>query len=169
MNSLDMKDKGRWGARINAGWPPLTADCPSWARPGQRKDWEEGGLLLWDHETRTITRISATHAIGLLNQLRTTSEWREHGLVVGQPAVRLWLNDPERKPEQVLANEMELGPARLQAVLELLKTHEGELQRQRESEREDRRHRIALVYDLILNFRPSHGEADRSSEKPAAK
>lgn len=158
-----------WGARIDSGWPPQTVDCPTWARGSLRQDWEQQGLLLWDHQTRTITRLSATHSLGLLDQLCRTSEWKEHGLVVGQPAVRLWLDDPERKAEQVLANEMELSPARLQVVLELLQTHEAELQRQRESEQVERRHRIALVYDSILNFGRRDGQADRPAEEPATK
>lgn len=111
-----------WGARFNSGRPPATWDCPFWARPSQRDDWEKRGLLLWDHATRKITWISATHTLSILSQLRTTSEWREHGLVVGQPAVRVRLNDPEREAERVLSDEMEISPGQLPVVLELLET-----------------------------------------------
>lgn len=157
----------QWGARINSGWPPVTWDCPSWARPSQRDDWEQHGLLLWDHATRTITRISATYTLSILNQLRTTSEWKERGLIVGQPAMRIWLNHPEREAERVLSNGMELSPARSQVVFELLETHEAELQKLRDSEQEERRRRIARAYDLILNFGHDHGQKGKTAGKRA--
>jgi len=158
-----------WGARINSGWPPVTADCPSWTTGYHREDWERQGLLLWDHEGRTLTAISATFTLELLNKRRTTSEWKEHGLAVGQPVARIRLADPEHKVEQVLANEMVLCPGRLQIVLELLEAHEAELQKLREQEQEERRRRITEAYDIILDFGRRHGPTSWSSEKPLSK
>jgi hypothetical protein len=74
-----------WGAKVNTGWQRNTGDCPVWARPVQREKWGEQGVVIWDHGIQQITRLTATQALWILDQLRTRTDWKQHGVIVGEP------------------------------------------------------------------------------------
>lgn len=150
MTELDDQHELSWGAQLNTEWRRVSKDCPSWATPRQREKWDERGLIIWDREAEQTTWLSPTATLRLLNQLRATDDWKEHGLVVGEPAVGFSLDDPERKPYRTLIDEMSLSPERLRVILELLERHEGSLEKLSEEQEADRRRRISQAYDIIL-------------------
>ena len=161
MHMSDEQSELVWGARVNTQWRYASGDCPSWAKPRQREKWDERGLVIWDHEVEQITWLSPTTTLNLLEQLRATEEWRRHGLVLGEPATQIWLNQPERKPERCLMDEMSLSPQRLQVVLEVLERHEESLVKLSEAQEADRRWRIARAYSIILDYRGHHGDIEQ--------
>ena len=152
-----------WGARVNTRWRRGAKDWPAWANRAQRERWPEQGLLLWDDHTEQITRLTAIQALGLLAHLRTTDDWEQHGLEVGEPATTLFLDDPEREPEPSLINAMMLSPGQLQEVRELLERHESELQQLSEEEEKERRRRLGKVYRYILSLAPRGEKQDEAS------
>jgi len=148
----DEPSRPTWGARVNAGWPRGAKDYPQWARPVDREKWQESGVIVWDHSTQMITRLSATRAVRILDFLRTEKAWQEEGITIGEPATELNLNDPHSKPKHVLTNQMTLDPSRVQQLLELLAKNEAQLKQMSEAEEKDRRRRLGQVYDLLLDL-----------------
>jgi hypothetical protein len=151
-----------WGARVNAEWRHISRDCLTWANPRQFEKWDERGLVLWDREAKQTTWLSPTTTLRLLKQLRTTDGWRKHGLIVGEPATQLWLNEPGREPKRCLMDEMRLSPHRLQVVLKLLEGHEASLEKFSEEQEADRRRRIGQAYRIILEYGGRHGEKQQT-------
>jgi hypothetical protein len=141
-----------WGARVNTRWRRGAKDWPAWANRAQRERWAEQGLVLWDNGAERITKLTATQALGLLAHLRTTDDWEQHGLEVGEPATTLFLDDPERRPEPSLINEITLSPGQLQEVRELLERYESELQQLSEEEERERSRRLGKVYRFLLDL-----------------
>ena len=152
MSESENQSAPLWGARVNTKWRRGAKDWPPWANRAQRERWPEQGLLLWDDHTEQITRLTATQALGLLDHLRTTDDWEQHGLEVGEPATMLFLDDPERRSEPSLINEIVLSPGQLQEVRELLERYESELQQLSEEEEQERRRTLGKVYRFLLDL-----------------
>ena len=127
MHVTDEQGGVPWDARINSR-RGQKADCPAWADQLQQETWEKQGLVLWDHQSREITRLTATQTLSLLSYLRSTDDWRQGGLVVGEPSVQVFPDDPEPKLKYALAHEMTLSPEQAQGIFELLESYEAELQ-----------------------------------------
>jgi len=163
MQRQNEQGESSWGARVNAGRWRNAQDWPTWANSRQQEKWSEHGLVLWDHEEQQITRLSAKHSLQLLDHLRMNNDWREHGLVVGEPAKKIFLDEPEREPEPSFIDSMSLSPNQLQVVLDLLERREADLQRLRETEAEDRKRRLSRVYTILLDL-AAHQELGDSSD-----
>lgn len=152
MNSTGGQNEETWGVRINTGWWGSAEGWPAWANPLQREKWREHGLVLWDHQEQQIVRLSADLALQLLDHLRTTDDWREHGFTVGEPATKLVLREPDRKPKPVLLYGMTLSPDQVQRVFDLLVRKEPDLESLREAGAEDRKRRLSRVYTILLDL-----------------
>jgi hypothetical protein len=133
-----------WGIKVNTHrWSQQKRDCPQWGKGFQREKWCEAGVVLWDQEQQQITRLHAGHALDILHHLQTTDGWRQEGITVGEPAVRIKLRDqtrkrrrkgeepppeePEEKPQHVLTNTIHLTAERTQELLDVLQRYENEL------------------------------------------
>ena len=46
-------------------------EIPAWATRFQRETFEETGLVLWNHETKTVTHLSGTYLLGLYEEMKT--------------------------------------------------------------------------------------------------
>lgn len=127
MHVTDERSGVSWGARINTR-RGQKVDCPAWADRLQQETWEKQGLVLWDHQSREITRLAATQTLSLLSYMRSTDDWRQEGLVVGEPSVQVFPDDPKPNLMYTLAHEMTLSPEQAQGVFELPENNEAELQ-----------------------------------------
>jgi hypothetical protein len=96
--------------------------------------------------------LSATQAIALLEHLRADDSSQQDGVVVGQPATRLVVGEPEQEPETVLVNQMRLSPSRAKLLLRLLEKHEAQLRETSEEEQKERRRRLWGAYRLVPNL-----------------
>ncbi|HEY44943.1 MAG TPA: hypothetical protein G4O11_13265 [Anaerolineae bacterium] len=150
MCNNDEQNDHLWGARINKHGRYGTSDCPKWANPREREKWEERGLILWDHESEQITRLWAGQALQLLEHFRTTDDWKQHGVIVGEPATVLYINDPEKEPEDVLDCQFELNPIRAQEVFDLLQKNEATLEEMNEREEEERSRALNNCYKILF-------------------
>lgn len=144
------QDQSSWGARINTSVWRRTHDCPDWANRRQREKWEERGLILWDHESKLVTGLWAGQALQLLEHFRTTDEWKQNSVIVGEPATILYIDDPKREPEDVLDCQFELNPARAQELFDLLQRNESTLKDISEKEDDERSRALSNCYKIIL-------------------
>jgi len=150
MHTQDKQIEPLWGARVNRSRSHRTQDCPDWANRLQREKWKERSLVLWDHESHQITGLSATQALQVLNHLRTNDDWKQQGIVVGEPATRLSIDDPTREPEEVLINQMNLSPVQVQELFNLLRENETMLKEQSEQEEREQKRALFQAYDFLL-------------------
>ena len=141
-----------WGARVNAGWPRGAKDHPPWARPVDREKWQEPGVIVWNDDTQTITHISATQALRILDFLRTEKAWQEEGITIGEPATRLCLDDPHSKPQDVLINQITLDPSWVQQLLDLLAKNEAQPKQMSEAEEKEIDRRLWQAYSFLLDL-----------------
>jgi len=150
MYNQDKKNEPLFGMRINRGRLHATRGCPDWANQLQREKWEERTLVLWDHESHQITGLSATQALHVLNHLRTNDDWKQQGVVIGEPVTRLSIDDPTREPEEVLINQIDLSPAQVQELFNLLRENETMLKEQSEQEEREQKRALFQAYDFLL-------------------
>ena len=141
-----------WGVKINTSWQRGMGDWPAWARPVQREKWGEQGIVIWNHETQQITKLRATQALWVLDQLRTRTDWKQHGMIVGEPATQISLDNPEEEPKHVLIDQIRLNATQSQELLDILEGNEETLQDMSVAEEEERKKRLAAAYDLILQW-----------------
>ena len=136
MQKQNEQSEASWGMRINAGRWGNPTDWPAWANPRQQEKWAEHGLVLWDQQAQQIIRLSAAAALQLLNHLRTTDDWRENGLTIGEPTTKLFPNQPDREPEPSFLNSISLLPDQLEEILVRLERRESDLEALRGDEAE---------------------------------
>jgi hypothetical protein len=159
MHNQNEQDESLWGARINTSGLHGARGCPTWANPAQRERWRDRGLVLWDHRSHQITGLSATHALQILNHLRTNDDWKQHGIIVGEPATQISLDDPEQEAKKVLVNQMSLNATQSQGLFDLLQSNETLLQQMAEKDERERQRRLRAVYEFLLNL--GHGASAR--------
>lgn len=150
MQPSNRPDEGTWGLRLNRGNWTSAQDWPMWANRGHQEKWKERGLLIWDNVIQEVTRLDGRQAIALLNYHRHNSEWRESGLVVGEPASRISLDEPERQSELVLTDKITLSPAQAQILFDFLVQEEETLLEMKAAEEDEEIHTLAKVYRLLL-------------------
>jgi hypothetical protein len=141
-----------WGVKVNTGWQRKVEDCPAWAHPAQREKWTKSGVIIWDHETQQITKLKATQALWVLDQLRTRTDWKQHGMIVGEPATQISLDNPDEEPKNVLFDQIHLNATQSQELLDILEDNEETLQDMSVAEEKERKKRLAAAYDIILQW-----------------
>lgn len=140
--------------RLNVSAWVSAKDWPDWANPHQRekwhKKWRERGLIVWDQETEAVARLRGRHALDILAQLRDSDEWKQQGCVVGEPAWRLSLDNPDDTGEPLLADRIVLDPEQATALFDTLVQEESLLQKMAAEEEAEERRVLAQVYDILL-------------------
>jgi hypothetical protein len=96
--------------------------------------------------------LSATEALGLLSYMRATEDWRQEGLVVGEPCMRVFWDGSEPEWEHALAHEMTLSPGQAEEILELLESNESELQRASKVEEMEQQQRRSQFLNLLAEI-----------------
>jgi hypothetical protein len=146
-----------WGAQINTRSRHKATDYPDWTSPRQRDKWVKRGLIVWENEAQRVVRLTATQALHVLDQLRSDDTLKEQVIVVGEPMTRLAIGEPEREPEEILSDPIQLSPRQTKALLKLLERNEAKLQAMSEEEENTGSRALAKAYRLILNYgRGSH-------------
>lgn len=152
-----MHDRGEtperlWGVRINTPRRRGGRDCPPWANSLQREKWEDRGLVIWDHRSHQIARLTATQALQLLDELQADGGWKQHGIVVGEPVTEISLDDPQQKARSVLINQINLSATQSQELFDVLQRNDTVLRQMSEEEERERQRRLGAVYRLLLNL-----------------
>jgi hypothetical protein len=163
MDNQNDRTERAWGARINTDRFGNQGGYPSWANQAQCEKWGEQGLILWDHRVQQITKLSATQSLQILEYLRADDGWKQQGIIVGEPATRLVLDDPEREPEDVLIDQIGLRVSRVQELLELLEANEADLREIAEAEENERGRLLGKVYAHIIEIGRRNKEKVRDS------
>jgi hypothetical protein len=152
-----------WGARINTRVRHDARACPDRANPVDRKRWAQTGLIVWKNQTQRITRLSATHAMQFLDDLRTDDEWTEEGITIGEPVPRIPLEGLEPKPEPALHNPIHLSPRQPKVLLRLLGRNETWPSEVSEEEERERSRALGRAYRLILDYGDCARKRSRTS------
>ena len=151
--ALPTVDQPPRGAKVNIGWLRRgPSDHPAWASRWQQETWRSGVLVLWDHNLQRLIGLSAKQALDLLAHLQSCDQSPQESIIVGVLMTRLVLNQPDRPPEAVLVDQIELSPAETAELLDMLRSHEEALHAQAEAEKVDRRRRLGQVYTLLLDL-----------------
>lgn len=142
-----------WGARVNTKWRRGAQDYPSWANDYQRNKWQQQGLLLWDHQGKRVSRLSAAQALGVLEFMHGDETWQQEGIIIGEPAVRIVIDKKQKhEPQESLTNEMALTSEQALELFELLQRYEADLQEMREAGKEDRSRRLCRVTTILFDL-----------------
>jgi hypothetical protein len=169
MNTTPNHEPPPWGIKVNTHRSgQQKRDCPPWANGFQREKWGEAGVVIWDHDQQQITRLHAGHALDILQLLRTTDDWRQEGIIVGEPAVRIKLrnqtrtrrrkgeepppDEPEEKPQHVLTNTIHLTAERAHELLDVLQRYENELRPIAEADDKAANEAIFKAHGILLGF-----------------
>jgi hypothetical protein len=156
-----------WGARINTCERYDATDCPDWANPADRERWTQKGLIIWQKETRHVIRLSATHAMQLLDGLRSDDACTEKGITIGEPVARISVEGLDRKPRPGLWNPIHLSPRQTKVLIRLLERNLGRLEDMREQEDKERdraRDELArILAKMYLRFRAKQARTEDSS------
>jgi hypothetical protein len=105
---------------------------------------------VWDEATQMVARLRGSHALAILAELRDNFEWQQGGCIVGEPAWRLSLDNPDGKGEPILTNQIWLEPEQTAALLDFLMQEEGKLKQLAEEEEVEERRVLAQVYALLI-------------------
>ena len=152
MHATDKRGGALWRARVNTQSRQKADDCPAWINPAQEEKWRRRGLILWDHQSREVTRLSATEALDLLSYMRATEDWRQEGIVVEEPCMRVFWDGSEPEWKHALAHEMTLSSGQAQEILELLESNESELQRASKIEEGEQEQKKSEFLNLLAEI-----------------
>lgn len=153
-----------WGIHLNCYGYMKQTPCPGWVNSSQREQWDERGVIVWDAPSHTVTRLRASQALSILEELRNTEEWKEHGIIVGEPVQRLMLPNPEKKSEVmekeqeqkgewVLTNQIPLSNLQTQELFAFFVGNEETLKDFAKIDKENEGRLLAQVYEYILSWK----------------
>lgn len=84
--------------------------------------------------------------------MRSNSDWQQHGLIVGRPALHFSLDDSQRKPELVLSDVISLSSAEGEQFFDLLQTNERVLGEMAKADAAMGRARMAAAVRLLIDY-----------------
>ena len=137
--------------RESARYAPL--EIPAWATRVQRETFDETGLVLWNHETKTVTCLSGTYLLELYEEMNAEGTWRQTGVIVGQPVTRISIDHPDEPPRPCLADEIQLNPQQAQEIFALMENKLAVIQQMADEEEKYRRKIMGEVIRLVLSWR----------------
>ena len=88
----------------------------------------------------------------------SNNDWRQNGIVIGETATALSLNEPDSKPKTVLTHKINLTPEKSSELLDFLKASKEELERIQKEDEQRERELLARVYSLIMSWPENEGE-----------
>jgi hypothetical protein len=154
-------EKEEWGIHLNQSKFSNARNYPSWAKPIQRESWNSRGIIIWDKKTEKVTKLWAYQGIQLLRVFRETIEWKENGVVVGEPAVEILLDSGRKKKKEqsqpqenrwVLTNQIQLSGNQSQEFFLFLEKNEELLQKMEIEDDNERSRILGEVYSYILSW-----------------
>ena len=140
-------------------------EIPAWATRFQRGTFDEIGLILWNHKTKTVTHLSGTYLLGLYEEMKTEDCWRQTGVMVGKPATRLSIDHPDEPPRPSLVDPIQLNPQQAQEIFLLMESKLEVIQQLAAAEEKAMRKVLGEVYRLILSWRDKPSSAEDTENK----
>ncbi len=64
----------------------------------------------------------------VLDHLHANDDWKQHGIVVGEPVAYLSLENPQEESERVVTDQFDLDAGQTQELLDLIERDETVLQ-----------------------------------------
>jgi hypothetical protein len=150
---MEEPNQSNWGMHINRTGYSGERYYPKWLSKPQREQWDRQGLVVWSEDFHQIVNIKGGNALRLLELLKTDETWRGTGIIIGEPATRLFIDHPDQKLQNVLVNQMHLNPKQVELLLDSLRSNIGLLKEIGFLEEEDRLNRLNEVYSLLMNLR----------------
>jgi hypothetical protein len=170
-----------WGIHINV-WSNQsgTPNFPEWAKPFQKNNWQERGVVIWDEKTQQITSCYAIQMLNVLQDLKATDVWKQDGYVVGVPAYRIVLPSEKQKkkkePEQskserktgegwVLTETINLTPDQTALLFGFLEKSVSTIEKLAAIESTEARERLGKAYKMILEWGRERRERQATNEE----
>ena len=151
MSQQDDSTGTSWGVQLNLGYKNSGRNRPEWANRLQREKFDKTGVIIWNNASKQVARLSALHVLRIYEELLLNNELMRSGIVVGEPAMRISIDDPDHKSERVLTDQIELNDYQTHHLFKLIEQNLQTLKEMAESEKEEERKILARVYEFILN------------------
>ena len=105
---MESSSQPSWGYLFVANRRCHPSEIPSLASQSQREKFQEAGLVVWDHETQTITHLSGNYLLGLYEEMKGPDDWRHNGIIIGTPVTQIMIDYPDEPPQDVLTDKIHL-------------------------------------------------------------
>jgi len=172
---------GTWGIHINV-WSnqSCTPSFLEWAKPFQKDNWQERGVVMRDEKIQQITRCYAGQMLKVLQDLKATDVWKQDGYVVGIPAYRIVLPSGRQKKKKeleqseseektgegwVLTETISLTPDQTALLFDFLEKSVSKIEMLAEIERSEARERLGKAYKMIWSGDAKDGKGRRQMAK----
>lgn len=169
------QNKPSWGAQINIiesgrrNARTIPPGCPEWAKPTDEA-WHRRGVVVWNNTTQKMKALYASEALEILENLRTTDDWKVKGITFIQRAIYIKSSEepkrkhpgkkreePESAPqgsepirETVEKEAAHLEPDAAMEFFEWLQAQEATLRRMAEEDKEQNSKILYEIYSLLL-------------------
>lgn len=152
-----------WGVQLNIRNQISGRNLPEWANRLQREKFDKTGIIIWDNASKQVARLSARHILRIYEELSSNNELMRSGIVVGEPAMHISIDDPDKKSEWVLTDQIKLNDYQTRHLVELIEKNLQTLKEMAEHEKEDERKILARVYEIILNAGKVTSDSDEAT------
>ena len=150
---MDNANQNIWGYHLNwKGYHSHANNVPGWLNPLQKEKSAETGLVIWDHETKTVTCLSGSYLLGLHAEMKSSETWRQTGITVGTPVTRISIDQPDEAPREVLADKIYLDGLQAEEIFQLVENKMETIQEIAAAEDKAIRDVLGRVYRLILSW-----------------
>jgi hypothetical protein len=145
--------------------------CPPWLRPVDVDIWCNKGIVIWKNASEKIIALNAADALNLLNEIKTTEDWKTNGVSVKKRFWRVKINaevpkkaknkgtggqniDPNYKSnfEPVEEELFKLLPEAGEELKSFLSGIEAALCEMNQEEEREISERLHKVYEMIFDF-----------------
>ena len=166
VDNQNYHDKVIWGIHINRDKDIGYPSCPKWVRPGEKSQWTNRGIIIWDETACRVLCLSPQQALDILDDLRESPSGKSEPLILSWNSYTLPFSEEDRKNWRSTKNrrirfgeagskprDMCLSPAQAQELLLFLDSHYDELRELADEHANEVRKVLGGVYSLILGWR----------------
>ena len=163
--------KINWGIHLNRDKGSTHSPCPKWVKPGEKSEWSERGVVIWDEAAGQVTCLSPHQALDVLDDLRETPSWKSAPFCLSWNSYAFPYSEEDRKAwrssknqrNEFCRNELGFGDMRLlpdqtQKLFLFLESREDEIQKLAQEHAMEVRKLLGQVYRLILSWRREPSE-----------
>ena len=157
INHQNEEEEETWGMHINQNQYMNLNKFPVWGKPVQRESWNSRGIIIWEKQTQQVTKLWASQGMELLVLFRKTTDWKESGVIVGEPVVQFSVErrykkknktPPAHESKWVLANQIQLNGIQSQELFSFLIKNEFLIREMASIDGEERKRALEKVYDM---------------------
>ena len=149
----------QWGIHLEQNGHQNRNDCPDWVKPIHLRNWIFQGVVVWNKEGQQVTKLWANQSLKLLDDLRSTSDWKENGVVIGEPVVMFSLEMSKKKKKNptentkgkwILENQMHLSAKQAEILFNFIQANEEILKGFASKDEEEKGKRLVNAYRSLL-------------------